>query len=47
MITESSLDTIGLRTFGGGLGVHNMADQESAKNMPKCAEGGGWRGFID
>ena len=37
MIAKSSLDTIGLRTFGGGLRVLNMADQERTKNMHKCA----------
>ena len=37
MIDESSLDTVGLRTFGRGSRVLNLADQKN----PKCVEGEG------
>ena len=43
MIGESSLDTIGFRTFRGD---RNPADNKSKKKYPKCVEGEGSLALI-
>ena len=41
MIGESSLDTVGLRTFEGGVESLKSVRQKKNKKIPKCVVGGG------